>query len=129
MVLWTIQSEEVYRIIEETGVYHCDLSKSDFSFSEKQYHWLSDQMRKRIGEPPEGVTYPVWAWYQWENARKKPDLRRERWENGFRGERFACMEIDIPDEKVVLFDFDSWSIILLNGFISDTEEESDRLEA
>ena len=104
MILWTIQSEDVYRIIEKTGFYHCDFSKSAFSFSERQYRWLTDQMRKRIGEPPEGVSFPVWAWYKWENVRKKPDLRRERWGNGFQGERFVSMEIDIPDEEVVLTD-------------------------
>lgn len=129
MILWTIQSEDVYRIIEKTGFFHCDISKSAFSIFEKQYRWLSDQMRKRIGEPPKGVIFPVWAWYKWENVRKKPDLRRERWGNGFQGERFACMEIDIPDEEVVLTDFDGWSIILMNGLLSDTEEEDKRLEA
>ena len=129
MILWTIQSEDVYRIIEKTGFYHCDFSKTAFSFSERQYRWLTDQMRKRIGEPPEGVSFPVWAWYKWENVRKKPDFRRERWGNGFQGERFVCMEIDIPDEEVVLTDFDGWSIILLDGLLSDTEEEDKRLEA
>lgn len=33
----------------------------------------------------------------WEGERKKLDLRRERGENGWKGERFACMEIDIPE--------------------------------
>ena len=93
MILWTIQSEEVYRIIEDTGVYRCDFSKSGFSFLEKHYRCLSGQMRKKIGEPPEDVVFPVWAWYMWENVRKKPDLRRERWGNGFKGDCFACMEI------------------------------------
>ena len=54
-----------------------------------------------------GVTLPVWAWYQWEGVRKKPDLRKERWANGFEGEEFVCLECDIPDEEVVLSDFDS----------------------
>lgn len=34
------------------------------------------------------------------------------------------MEMDVPEEKVVLSDFDSWSIILLNGLLSDSEEEN-----
>ncbi|MBP3818551.1 MAG: DUF3841 domain-containing protein [Butyrivibrio sp.] len=129
MILWTIQEEAVYNIIEKTGVYHCDYAKSAFDFCEKQYRWLSEQMKKRIGEPPKGVDYPVWAWYKWEDVRKKPDLRHERWGNGFQGERFACMEIDIPEEKVLLSDFDEWSIVLLNGLISDTEDEDKQLEA
>ena len=38
------------------------------------------------------------------------------------------MEIEIPDDKLVLSDFDSWSIILLNGLLTDTEEEEKILE-
>ena len=38
------------------------------------------------------------------------------------------MEIDIPEENLVLSDFDSWSIILLNGLLADTEEEDKSLE-
>lgn len=64
----------------------------------------------------------------WEGDRKKPDLRRERWGNGWKGERFACMEIDVSEDRIVLSDFDSWSIILVYGLISDSEEEDARLE-
>lgn len=28
MILWTIQPEEVYELIQRTGVYHCDYGKS-----------------------------------------------------------------------------------------------------
>lgn len=128
MVLWTIQPEEVYELIQRTGLYHCALEKSIFNDCKEQYDWLVQEMKERIGKPPEGVSYPVWAWYMWEGARKKPDLRRERWGNGWKGDRFACMEIDIPDDRVVLSDFDVWSIILLHGLIADSEEEVDRLD-
>ena len=128
MILWTIQPIKVYELIQETGVYHCDFEKSFLHDCRNQYDWLVRQMKRRIGDPPEGVSYPVWAWYMWEGIRKKPDLRRERWGNGWKGERFACMEIDVPDVKVVLSDFDSWNIILLHGRLSDSEEEDTRLE-
>lgn len=128
MILWTIQPFEVYKLIQQTGVYHCDFSRSMLSDYGEQYDWLVQAMKARIGDPPEGVSYPVWAWYMWEGVRKKPDLRRERWGNGWKGDRFACMEIDIPEENVVLSDFDSWSIILLHGLLSDSEEEDIKLE-
>jgi hypothetical protein len=38
-----------------------------------EYDWMVEQMRIRIGNPPPGVRYPVWAWHQWEGKRKKPD--------------------------------------------------------
>ena len=128
MILWTIQPEEVYELIQKNGVYHCDYTKSDMIYWQEQYDWLVQEMKTRIGEPPEGVLYPVWAWYMWEGARKKPDLRRARWRNGWKGDRFVCMEIEIPDDRVVLSDFDVWSIILLDGLIADSEEEVKRLE-
>lgn len=128
MILWTIQPEAVYEDILRSGFYHCDFNKSFLSEWKRQYDWLVEQMKKRIGPPPEGVFYPVWAWHTWERKRKKPDLRRERWGNGWKGERFVCLEIDIPEKDVLLSDFDSWSIILLNGLLADTEEEDQKLE-
>ena len=94
-----------------------------------EYDWLVRQMKKHIGMPPERVTYPVWAWYQYEGKRSKPDLRRERWGYGLKGDRYVCLEIDVPDQDVLLSDFDAWSIILLHGLLSETEEEDNRLNA
>ena len=128
MTLWTIQPDEVYQQIQKTDIYRCDFEKSQMTDLREQYDWLVQEMKARIGEPPEGVFYPVWAWYMWEGARKKPDLRRARWRNGWKGDRFVCMEIEIPDDRVVLSDFDVWSIILLDGLIADSEEEVKRLE-
>ena len=39
------------------------------------------------------------------------------------------MELEIPDEDVLLSDFDSWNLILNNSLISDTEEEDLKQEA
>ena len=39
------------------------------------------------------------------------------------------MEIDVPDQDVLLSDFDAWSIILLHGLLSDTEKEVEELNA
>lgn len=130
MILWTIQPEEVFNLIQTTGVYRCDLEQSFMKdYAEPQYHWLVSQMRKRIGQPPEGVTYPVWAWYKWRVDRRKPDLRTERWYCGSKGDKFFRLEIEIPDNQVLLSDFDGWAGIILNdGLLSYSEEESEEIE-
>ncbi len=128
MILWTIQDAEVYEGILKTGIYRCDFSKSGMQDFKAQYDWIVLQMIERIGNKPVGVEYPVWARYQWEGIRKKPDLRRERWHCGWKGERFVCMEIEIPEKDVLLSDFDTWSIILNNGLLSLAEEEDVELE-
>ena len=78
MILWTIQPIMVYEQMKETGVYRCRAEESYFyTIMKEQYDWLVAQMKQRIGDAPMGVTLPVWAWYQWEGVRKKPDLRKE----------------------------------------------------
>ena len=129
MILWTCQEEAVYNELLKTGVYRCDLNLSSMKDCREKYDWLVRQMKQRIGPPPEQVTYPVWALYQQDGKHRKPDLRRERWEFGCDGERFACIEIEIPDRDVLLSDFDAWCIILSDFLISDTEQEDRCLEA
>ena len=129
MILWTSQEEAVYNELLKTGVYRCDLNLSPMKDCRKQYDWLVRQMKQRIGPPPEQVTYPVWALYQQDGKHRKPDLRRERWAFGCNGERFACLEIEIPDREVLLSDLDVWCIILNDGLLSDTEQEDRFLEA
>ena len=127
MILWTIQERQVYKQILKTGIYRCDLDKSVMKDLKKQYDWLVRQMIRRVGKKPAGVTYPVWAWYQKNGQRKRPDLRRERWRCGWKGEHYVCLEIDIPDEEVLLSDFNAWSLILSDVLISYSEEEDEAL--
>ncbi len=131
MILWTIQPRVVWNLIQQTGVYRCDpilCSMPEQQFTEK-YRWLIDQMSRRIGPPPEGVAYPVWAWHTQNRKHKKPDLRSERWCNGPGGEHYVCIELEVPDDQVVLSDFDSWCTILNNGLLDDSKEESEQLNA
>ena len=130
MILWTMQPIEIWNIIQNTGVYRCDPTKTSMQepqFVEK-YEWLIGQMKKRIGSPPPCVNYPVWAWYIQNGKRKKPDLRGERWCYGPGGEEYVCIEFDVPDDQVLLSDFDVWHIVLNNGLISESEEEYDAQE-
>lgn len=66
MILWTIQPNKVYQEIITAGIYHCDFTRSAMVDCKPCYDWLVQEMKKRIGPPPAGVTYPVLAWYQWE---------------------------------------------------------------
>lgn len=142
MRLWTIQPVSVYETVMESGVYRCDPYQSwmlqpvdeseaglvlDGQFAEC-YDWMARQMEKRVGPRPEHVRYPVWAWYQFD-GKKKPDLRRERWENGNPGEKWVCIFLEVPDEQVLLSDFHMWHFVLNGWPISDTEEEADRVDA
>ena len=126
MILWTMQPVEVWQEIQETGVYRCDPARSSMPEFTDMYEWLIRQMEQRIGPPPAGVTYPVWAWYMQNGKHRKPDLRTERWGYGPGGEEYACIEFEIPDDRALLSDFEVWHIVLCNGLIAESEEEDNR---
>lgn len=79
MRLWTIQGIEIYEQLERDGVTYC--TKPSWGVDDKfmyGYHWMAEQMRKRIGEPPiDGIEYPMWAWYQYDSAKKKKPPRND----------------------------------------------------
>ena len=134
MLLWTIQPEEIWDILRKKGVYRCDPDRCGFLQMEKYkpqfgpaYDWLVHQMEKRIGEKPKGVRFPVWAWYQFA-GKHDADLRKERWEHGTEGEHMVCLNIEVPDEQVLLSDFHLWHYVLNRWAISDSEEEANRFD-
>ena len=46
MKLWTVQPQEVISIIEKTGEFICDETKSDKDFR-KAYEWIAKEIDKR----------------------------------------------------------------------------------
>ena len=61
MLLWSIQHQCAYEKMEQTGVLRADKNFIATDWFENSYLWMAEQMKKRIGEPPEGVIFPVWA--------------------------------------------------------------------
>lgn len=128
MILWTIQPERVYQTLLQSGQYICDPRQMAMPDLIPYYDWLAAEMTQRIGPPPDGVRYPVWAWHTIDGKRSRPAIGHTRWGIG-RGYKMICLAIEVPDDRVLLSDFDSWSIILNDGLITWTEQEDNALEA
>jgi hypothetical protein len=123
------QPIEIWNLIQDTGEYRCGPSKGSMiepEFQEK-YRWLCRKMTERIGPPPEGVELPLWAWYMQNGKHKKPDLRSERWICGPSDVDYTCIELEIPENQVLLSDFELWHSVLNDWLISFSEAEDDRI--
>ncbi len=126
MKLWTIQHRTAYDKLMKTGFLRADenhlFCEDDLRFA---YDWMAEEMKKRIGNPPDKIQYPVWLWYQWEGCRKRPDMRSfgRRW--AAKGTPITLITAEIPDHKVLLSDFDMWHIVLNNAYLALTEEEDE----
>ena len=131
MRLYTIQPQEVLTQLEAVAELPADATKgqfNEFSFPDghitegfqKQYGWLKDQMKLRIPSYQGGDMW--WAW------KDRPDLRRETacYERGFNG---VLITLDVPEEEVLLSDFDAWGMVLNGHYVSYTEEQDARWDA
>lgn len=116
-ILWTIQHEEAYLRMVRNGVLRADRAHlfggDEFLVS---YNWMSQQMRMRICEPPHGVQYPVWLWHTWEGKRKRPDMRKSAY--AAPNTPIVLLMVEIPDEMVLLSDFDRWNIVMNGCYVA-----------
>lgn len=130
MRLWTIQGIAIYEQLQREGVAYCTKPIVwDDPIFVRAYHWMAEQMRKRIGEPPiKGIEYPMWAWYQYNSAKdNKPPRSPKDMIEGVN----AYMEIEIPDNEVLLSDLGSWHAPLNECPLDNWKEidkETDKLD-
>ena len=128
MRLWTIQPIEVWEELNKKGYFICNpikanyISDKEWNFKEA-YDWLVGQMEYRIGRRPNGVSYPIWAWHTRDWQHKKPDLRNIGLGN--KGEKSVCIEVEVPDNQVVLTDFDVWHFVLNKWYFDDSYSEEE----
>lgn len=128
MRLWTLQPACVLNELENTGTFICDITKTENTEDcfKDAYNWLVIEMEKRIGKKPPNVSYPIWAWHTTNWKHKKPDLRHFAYASSVKkGEKYACIEIEVPDEEVVLSDFDAWHYVLNKWFLDDSTNEEE----
>lgn len=113
-VYFTNQAIEVVNQLNKTGFLTGKAEFVDKDFL-PSYKWMIKQMDERINN---NGFIPIWLWLE------KPNLREEGHFN--KGTKAVCLTVEIPENKVLLSDFDAWHCVLNNGFCAISEEE-DRL--
>lgn len=121
-ILWTIQHQEAYKEFERTGILRASDEHLLFEgYFRSAYEWMVEQMKKRISEPPEGVRYPVWAWYQWEGKRKRMDLRYKGYAK--RGTPLVQITFEANPKNFLLSDFDEWHGVMGGSYCAKNEQD------
>lgn len=108
--------------MQEGEPYVCNPDLSDFRDDrgfQAAYNWLFATMALKIPKP-EGVLHPAWAWYKNYDGFTKPDRRKSL----FRGydKLDVTLELEVPEEKVLLTDFDDWHYVISNWAIISEED-------
>ncbi len=127
MKLWTIQTEKAWRSLNKRGYLRCRRSDANRDFL-PAYEWMISQMSAHIGRPANGISVPLWAWYQYNTEKhRRPDLRRSA--HLARGTRGYRIEFTIPPDQVLLSDFDLWHYVLNYWYLPLSEDDDDAFSA
>lgn len=123
MRVYTIQTTAFYETLMRDGIAYCNQESHWCCDYRLQYDWMAEQMRKRIGEPPfPEIKYPIWVWQQY-NSRKDPVPPMSPKEIHPGENKAVMLELEVPDEAVLLSDLDLW-IHPLNGWEIFGKKES-----
>lgn len=125
MKLWTTQSPEVYEIVMKDGYCIVDPDKSlwlDIKQFKAAYDWIVMKMDEKIKRPlGVPVFYPWWAYYKVDGHY---DIKLE--DINYRdtpGTTMVALELEVPDEEVLLSDLDAWNFVLNDLWIDDSTDE------
>lgn len=122
--LWTIQDQQGWNELQSKGIL---IPKSKFVHPDfkEGYDWLRIQMNEKIGKPKRKNQYPIWAWFQYLDAKKKrPDLRG----TGFlpTGEIGYRIEFQKDSKDILLSDFELWHYVLNQWYLgSNIKDQED----
>lgn len=126
MQCWSIRTLEELAILQsgKSLTTHSDKIDPDYKTA---YQWMSQQLAQRIEPPPPGVRYPLWVWrYCHSRTKPKPDLRYSGLDR--RGSKRVLLTLNIPEDKVLLSDFDGWHCVLNECYHADNDTDWERFE-
>jgi hypothetical protein len=106
MRVFTIQHRSVINKILKQGQYKTDSRFICFEHFSKHYKWMAKQAKKRIKNW--SSNRPIWVWTS------RPDLRSWKSE----AKNLVIIELEIPDEEILLSNFELWHFVLNNSPIS-----------
>lgn len=122
--LWTILTEAALAVLEREGrlVSRVDLVDPDWL---EAYRWMAHQMERRLEVTRGGATLPIWAWFQYDSARRpRPDLRRSgHLPSGTPG---FLVEFEAPTGSYLLSDFEGWHSVLNRWYLAASDADDDR---
>lgn len=111
MKLWTSQSPEVWRLLEEQGTITVKKEFIRKKYGDCAWSFLIayDFMAKKLAQkvlPPEGAESPVWLFAD------------PKWAGD------DALPMEVPEEEILLFDLRKWYRVLSLSYVGTQQEEA-----
>lgn len=129
MILYTVQPESIWIHLKTHGHFYADLNKSLFLYEDNDpfeagifaYRWMIKQYQQKCCH---SMTTPIWAWKTYQGKTKLFKAHQNKYYFNQ-----AMLKIDVPDDYVLLSDFEDWNICLNCGYVGTSDRDYDRFFA
>ena len=91
----------------------------------KAYNWISDKLEEKTGKRP--CKFPRWVWVKEEGKECARTVGTCLEESFYEGD-YVLLTLDIPEDRLLLSDFEVWHYPLNGWPLFDEEEENDKFE-
>lgn len=127
MLIYSFQVQSVWNQLRETGyafpnslVINPTFDDPDQQFADA-YAWLHRKMRSQNKDYLCDNRDMFWGWYQWCGKKYRPDLRSTSAKRFF-DEPFVLLTLDLPDDRVLLSNYDTWHSVLNKWYLGHDHE-------
>lgn len=126
MILWIILKTPAYKALKKNKVLKGDWRRIDDRSFLPAYKWMASQMVARgIMEKSQSF---LWAWHTFDDEHRMPDFRTEHFRSQLKYHKIMYrVAFKIPDNQVLLSDYEMWHFVLSGHYISLNEKEWDRV--
>ena len=134
MIIHSVLTNVEYEILKKDGKLFCDASKTYYPNSDKifkiAYDFMSSHLEKKFPKKninaPFELKYPRWAWHTINGNTDIKKMNKFHFINNAK-ETTYLVSINIPDEQVLLSDFELWHCCL-NAFPIFDRKEDEEME-
>lgn len=120
MKVWSYQTLEAYQTLLQTGRLSSTRDRVCIADFVPMYDVLREMMARKLGPPPTEDTYPMWVWVRARSGKRyggrKPTSR-------YKGN--VLLHLEVPQERMLVTEFQAWGICLNYGALVPFEGEED----
>ena len=127
MILYSIQPLSIWVDIKTHGRFCADLDRStllhnrngklDFEQGLYAYKWMIKQYKKRTGH---NIKTAIWCWKKYNGKADLFNIGMHKY-----SDNQAMIKMDVPDDLVLLSNFEDWNSCLNYDYIGETEEDTE----
>ncbi|MCI4665838.1 MAG: DUF3841 domain-containing protein [Neomegalonema sp.] len=125
MKIWTVQSAAAWRELRRNArlIARREHQTADFRAA---YDWMRAQMLERIGPPANAGAQPLWGWAKC--GAQARSLSADELSCGYAPGEHVVIQADIPENALLLSDFEAWHCVLNGTFLARNGAENDAFE-